>query len=133
MIDIDHFKKINDDFGHQAGDSVLAELAELIMSNIRISDYFGRYGGEEFLLVLPETGFEAASFAMENLREIIEKHHFKKVKSVRVSAGIAAVVDEKIHKSAILIENADMNLYKAKENGRNQIYPAYEKSSVIKE
>ncbi|MBF9017337.1 MULTISPECIES: diguanylate cyclase [unclassified Oceanispirochaeta] len=132
MIDIDHFKKINDTFGHQAGDLVLAELAELIMSNIRMSDYFGRYGGEEFLLVLPETEFEAASLAMENLREIIEKHHFKKVKTVEVSAGIAAV-DETIHKPAILIENADINLYKAKENGRNQIYPAYEKSNVIKE
>jgi diguanylate cyclase (GGDEF)-like protein len=122
MIDIDHFKKINDRFGHQSGDSVLAELSEIIMSNIRNSDYFGRYGGEGFLLILTETDINEASLAMENIRAIIENHVFKEVKTLTVSAGIATM-NEGIRNSDILVERADNNLYIAKNNGRNQIYP----------
>lgn len=122
MIDIDHFKKVNDKFGHQAGDTVLEELSEIIMSKIRNTDYFGRYGGEEFLLILTETDNKTASLAMENIRVLIENHIFKGVKTVTVSAGIATI-NESIAKSEILVEQADNNLYKAKQNGRNQIYP----------
>lgn len=127
MIDIDKFKTINDTFGHQVGDSVLSELAELIMTNIRNSDHFGRYGGEEFLLILTETDQDNAFKTMENLRKIIEKHNFKTVNSVTVSAGVSTAGKE-VPDVDNLIKTADENLYKAKENGRNQIFPILSKA-----
>ncbi|MDC7232882.1 MAG: diguanylate cyclase [Spirochaetales bacterium] len=123
MIDIDHFKKINDQYGHQTGDSVLAELSRIIMSRIRQSDEFGRYGGEEFLLLMPETELETAARVMENIRVIIEKHSFSLVGHITVSAGLAEA-DSNLEKTADLVEQADSNLYTAKKKGRNRVFPS---------
>ena len=120
MIDIDHFKKVNDEYGHQTGDKVLSELSELILSRLRSSDHFGRYGGEEFMLILPETeGVQAFDF-LESLRQQIREHSFTMAGQITVSIGIAAAGDSEKSPEE-LINRADVNLYKAKKSGRDKV------------
>src|SRR6266478_2767057 len=121
LFDIDHFKKINDSYGHLAGDYVLRELASALKSRIRKEECFARYGGEEFCLVLPETGHENTVYLADKLRKIIEQHHFvfegKRI-TVTFSAGVADL--EQTHDSALaFIKTADERLYDAKRMGRN--------------
>ena len=118
MIDIDHFKKVNDIHGHQVGDSVLAELVNLIKSRIRVSDSLGRYGGEEFILLLPETDLESAFILVDKLRIDISKHMFSTVGKVTISAGLS-LINPEISGTDELIKIADTNLYLAKQRGRN--------------
>ena len=119
FFDIDHFKRVNDTYGHKTGDYVLKEIANLVSSNIRKSDFFGRWGGEEFLIILPETSLEEAYNVAEKLRKIIENHSFKDVGQITCSFG---VVDYKKDETVTeLIERVDKLLYKAKENGRNKV------------
>ncbi len=120
MIDIDHFKRINDNYGHQTGDKILCELSELIRSRIRNSDHFGRYGGEEFLLLLPNTEGERAYEFMEALRKNIEEHPFSGERHITVSMGIAAAGNSDDDTNT-LIKQADENLYSAKRAGRNLV------------
>jgi two-component system cell cycle response regulator len=126
LFDIDHFKKINDTYGHLAGDYVLRELAAALKSRIRKEECFARYGGEEFCLVLPETGHENTVYLADKLRKIIEQHHFvfegKRI-PVTFSAGVADL--EAAHDSALaFIKTADARLYEAKHAGRNQVVGA---------
>jgi diguanylate cyclase (GGDEF)-like protein len=126
IFDIDHFKKINDGFGHLAGDYVLRELAASLKSRIRKEECFARYGGEEFALVLPETGHQNTVFLADKLRKIVEQHHFvfegKRI-AVTFSAGVADL--EATHDSALaFIKTADGRLYEAKHRGRNQVVGA---------
>jgi diguanylate cyclase (GGDEF)-like protein len=126
LLDIDHFKKINDTFGHLAGDYVLRELAQALKSRIRKEECFARYGGEEFALVLPETGHENTVFLADKLRKIIEQHHFvfegKRI-PVTFSAGVADL--EPSHDNALaFLKAADGRLYEAKRRGRNQVVGA---------
>ncbi|MDC7223395.1 MAG: GGDEF domain-containing protein [Spirochaetales bacterium] len=120
MIDIDHFKLINDNYGHVAGDGVLKELSLLLKKSLREYDKIYRYGGEEFLVFLPETKGNDARNLGERIRTEIASHPFPTVKQkVTVSMGIAqshreSSVDE-------LIKETDRMLYRAKENGRNQV------------
>jgi len=121
MIDLDYFKIINDTYGHLAGDSALALIAEKLKGSIRKVDICGRYGGEEFLIILPNTEFKYAVTVAENLRKIIESTKFPNYElQVTVSIGVAGLDDEM---STInqLIRKADMFLYKAKHNGRNRV------------
>ncbi len=120
MIDIDFFKKVNDRYGHPAGDSLLKELVHLIIENLRVTDFIGRYGGEEFLVLLPETDRETAYGILEKIRNTIQTHQFAIVGYITISGGIAAA-DETIDDAESLIEKADKCLYYAKENGRNRI------------
>lgn len=124
MFDIDHFKFINDNYGHLAGDEVLRELARTCSKRIRRTDILGRYGGEEFLIVLPETTKENAFQFAENLRELIsemEIFYEGQVIQVKVSIGIESVLmDNEDYNIDKLIDNADKALYQAKKNGRNQ-------------
>ena len=120
MIDIDHFKRINDTYGHLTGDEILSSLSKLIKDNIRQSDTFGRYGGEEFILLLPETTLEQAVAVAENLRETVENHNFMESESITISIGVADVIAE-LKNIEGLIEKADENLYRAKESGRNRV------------
>src|SRR5215471_16437925 len=123
MFDIDHFKKVNDGFGHLAGDYVLKHLAQTVRSKIRREDCFARYGGEEFAIVLPEIdGANAVPFA-EKIRQIVEKTEFKFENTripVTISMGVAAI-DAELTEAAALIKRADERLYEAKASGRNRV------------
>jgi len=119
MFDIDHFKLVNDTYGHDVGDYVLQELSKAILNNIRESDKFGRWGGEEFMLILPETNKEEAMKLAEKLRNTIASCIFKDVSKVTVSVGVTTCNAEDTKEE--LIKRVDNALYKAKEDGRNRI------------
>jgi two-component system, cell cycle response regulator len=122
MMDIDFFKKINDTHGHQAGDYILATLAGIIKKCLRKEDVFGRYGGEEFCILLKNTTIDKAFKVAEKIRTKIETSEFiyddKKI-PVTLSIGVYAF-DESIANGDKFIEKADSKLYESKENGRNQ-------------
>lgn len=121
LVDIDKFKGVNDTYGHKAGDIVLRTVAKKCASKIRKSDYFCRYGGEEFALILPETDISAAITVAETLRRSIEKCNFQYAEesvSITISCGLAQIKNkDSLNK---LFERADQALYKAKETGRNR-------------
>jgi diguanylate cyclase (GGDEF)-like protein len=123
MIDIDSFKAINDDFGHQAGDSVLRELAGLIMSSIREVDTAARWGGEEFVVLLPRCTTEDAGKSATRILQAISDHGFSAVgdRRITVSIGIAGVPDHSIENADQLLDAADRAMYQAKKNGRGRI------------
>lgn len=123
MLDIDHFKSINDTYGHLVGDQVLKRVAELVHENQRANDLAGRYGGEEFALLLVETGAQAAQKIAQRLRALIAKTPFASDKgpiTVQASLGVATLNN---HTPDLyqLLDRADKALYAAKEAGRNQV------------
>lgn len=126
FIDIDHFKKFNDTYGHQVGDFVLIEFAKTIGANIRQYDTLARYGGEEFVVILPETNTEDALAVAEKLRSIIEKTSFRDSREeyhVTASFGQACSrpdVEDDFSRD-LLVSRADQALYEAKEKGRNRV------------
>lgn len=129
MIDLDHFKKVNDMFGHQAGDHVLKAVASIMRQVFRRTDVVCRYGGEEFLIILPSTDIHGASLASEKLRIAIEQHKiiFEGTHiPVTVSIGIAQVLVGK-ETFTETITRADDALYQAKKTGRNKLCIASEK------
>lgn len=118
LLDVDLFKNINDSFGHPVGDSVLIKISQLLKGNIRQSDYAGRWGGEEFLIVCPNIGQQEAYNLAEKLRDKIRNYDFQGADRVTVSAGITEFSQElNIQKT---ISNADSALYKSKQQGRDQ-------------
>ncbi|OAN40832.1 diguanylate cyclase [Chloroflexus islandicus] len=122
LIDIDHFKQVNDRYGHQSGDRVLKSLARLLRQRLRATDLIGRYGGEEFLIVMPETRAASAAMVIDSLRErFAHIEHQREGEPLRVtfSAGIAEWA-QGIDASG-LVEKADAALYQAKRHGRNQV------------
>ncbi|MDQ3262577.1 MAG: GGDEF domain-containing protein [Myxococcota bacterium] len=123
MFDIDHFKKINDNNGHLAGDYVLRELAGVIRPRIRREECMARYGGEEFAVVMPEAGSENARRFAEKIRKMIEDHPFQfegKEIQVTISLGVADMTGD-MTEPLQFIKVADANLYKAKKEGRNMV------------
>jgi diguanylate cyclase (GGDEF)-like protein len=119
MFDIDHFKKINDRYGHLVGDDVLKLLAKLIMEDKRSSDFIYRYGGEEFFLVLPNTDIEGAIKAANRLHQLISNLKVPKVGHITVSMGVVEYqLEETIDD---VIKRVDDLMYQAKNAGRNQI------------
>jgi diguanylate cyclase (GGDEF)-like protein len=121
MLDVDHFKLINDDYGHPTGDQVLQELATRCKNSVREGDLIGRYGGEELMVLLPETDRETALQVAERLRISIEETSIKVLNGevhVTVSVGVAAK-DEYTTDLEILIARADQAMYIAKHKGRN--------------
>ena len=119
MIDIDHFKDFNDTHGHQKGDEILTEVARIISDNIRLNDIAARYGGEEIVVILPESSLSSAFFTAEKLRAAIESEsRLRTGLQVTASLGVAAFTDSENAVSE-LISRADSSLYKAKEAGRN--------------
>ncbi|UAW98811.1 diguanylate cyclase [Halopseudomonas nanhaiensis] len=122
MFDIDHFKAVNDTYGHQTGDEVIREVARVTRNMARETDYAGRYGGEEFVVLLPDTDLNGGRQFAERLRLAICKlrvDHEGKPLQFTVSLG-AACLDSKMNTHAELVERADKALYQSKENGRNQ-------------
>jgi diguanylate cyclase (GGDEF)-like protein len=122
LIDLDWFKRINDSYGHPVGDEVLRTFAITIFANIRPADCFGRYGGEEFLLLLPDTEGETATRMVERLRRIIAEldwSAFSPGMRVTISAGVVAL--RELDTSDTFLARADSALYSAKAQGRNRI------------
>lgn len=140
FLDIDRFKSINDTYGHTAGDSVLIKLGEILEKNVRISDVAGRFGGEEFTILLPDTSQEGARMLAERLRKRIEQTTILTAGGevfITVSMGIAVYQGGKgrINTQEVLerlIYKADKAMYKAKENGRNRI-EIYEDEEIAKQ
>jgi len=131
MIDVDHFKKFNDRYGHLTGDQILREVASIIKANVREIDIAGRYGGEEFCVVLPDTDKDGATFAAERIRIAIESTPIKAydmIANTTLSIGIATF-PKNGHSVDELIDKADWALYRAKKSGRNRIcvFGAYKK------
>lgn len=119
LFDIDHFKSVNDTYGHQAGDNILIEMASIVSSNIKSNDMFARWGGEEFILLMPNTTLEGAFSLSEKLRRMIEAHHFSYTDSITASFGVAEFQADDNKTS--LFQKADDALYAAKKNGRNRV------------
>ncbi len=124
MLDLDHFKKFNDTFGHQAGDALLRELGAFLQKNIRGEDFACRYGGEEFVIILPETSLENTRQRAEQLRK--EAGHTtiiyrgKSLDAITVSMGVAAFPEHGTTADELL-RAADTALYRAKEEGRDRV------------
>lgn len=128
MFDLDHFKKLNDTYGHLAGDDVLKIMGKIMRDTAREDDLAARYGGEEFLILLPDTKKDGAFIAAEKIRKALESHEFtndagKPMRKVTLSGGISTFPDDG-RGSTALIQAADTALYRAKQAGRNQIVPA---------
>lgn len=122
MIDIDYFKNINDTHGHLTGDSVLRGLAAILQRRLRPNDKLGRYGGEEFCAILPETSVHNAAKIAEELRALVEAHAFvAEDKNIRVTISVGAGALQEGMTLADLYRCADEMLYKAKRNGRNKV------------
>lgn len=123
IFDLDHFKSINDRFGHNEGDAVLSGVSSLVKNGLRESEIAGRWGGEEFLIILPETSLDLAVPVADRLRGSIESHRFSIPERVTVSVGVAAFrPGDTPHE---LIQRADAALYSAKESGRNCVKSAF--------
>ena len=125
FVDIDRFKAVNDTYGHGVGDVVLRGVAQTISANLRASDLMGRYGGEEFMLILTETGVEEGAVLAEKLRTLVERQRFSTGQgpeiAVTISIGIAGGIGQQLRMEA-LVRDADAAMYSAKSLGRNQTY-----------
>lgn len=124
MADIDHFKRVNDEFGHLAGDEVLAGVSQTLLDQLRASDVAGRYGGEEILVILAQNDVDGAEVLAERWRMAVEEAEYKapggRTVQVQLSIGVASW-DESLADGEALIARADGVLYQAKANGRNQV------------
>lgn len=127
ILDIDHFKKVNDTFGHQVGDEVLAQLAQLLKNQARSLDTVARYGGEEFVVILPETDQHEAKAIAEQLRQAVEQAKWQTGR-ITVSVGIATAI--KTDNETTILQRADKALYASKENGRNRITHSIDLTSI---
>jgi two-component system cell cycle response regulator len=126
MFDLDRFKGVNDTYGHQAGDRVLQEMAEILKITAREIDKLGRYGGEEFITILPETGIDDGAVFVERVRREVARHHFDIGKDepiqMTISAGVAEFPgDDQAVSPEALVRCADEALYAAKTSGRNRV------------
>jgi len=120
LFDVDHFKNINDNYGHDIGDVVLYQLAQAVKESLRDIDIIGRYGGEEFLVLMPNTVIENAKNSAERIRMTIEKHCFQTVGTVTISLGLAQWQEgEDVN---TLFKRLDKLMYRSKETGRNRLY-----------
>jgi two-component system, cell cycle response regulator len=122
LFDIDHFKRINDDFGHLAGDAVLRQLAAFVRDKVRREELFARYGGEEFAVVLPETPCESAVAFAERVREAVAAQTFEfdgRTMPITISLGVTDTAGAEVPRPEELIARADKALYRAKNEGRN--------------
>ena len=118
LIDVDFFKKINDTYGHDKGDFVIKRISNLLKQNIRDSDICARWGGEEFLILVPNNNLDGALILANNLKELIEKNNFEIKENVTISIGVSTFDENSSQEK--LLKSADIALYKAKENGRNR-------------
>jgi two-component system cell cycle response regulator len=125
VVDIDHFKDVNDSYGHDAGDEVLRSIAQRVLGNIRSFDMASRMGGEEFVVVMPDTPQEDALAAAERLRARIAETPIATVggRTVQVTASLGVAASYRGDTGAALLKRADQALYAAKRDGRNRVVP----------
>src|SRR5574344_1713693 len=119
MFDLDHFKNVNDTYGHDVGDYVLNETCRVVEKDLRENDTFARIGGEEFLILLPNTNIEDAFYIAQRIRQNIEQHKFKDIPKLTISLGVAEANEPIL--STELLKKVDLALYKAKKEGRNKV------------
>jgi diguanylate cyclase (GGDEF)-like protein/PAS domain S-box-containing protein len=119
MFDIDHFKAVNDTFGHNVGDYVLKTIAQIVKNSLRELDYLVRWGGEEFLIIAPDTTVRGAEIMAERIRKLIESYKFDKVDKLTVSFGVTQFKEDENQDT--FIKRADDAMYQAKEKGRNRV------------
>src|SRR5205085_594790 len=124
-IDLDYFKRINDCYGHAAGDRVLVDVAEVIGKALRVSDHVARFGGEEFIVLLPNTGLDRARHIAERIQAALREPRGQRLPAYTVSIGIASQTSPDEDLDGILMR-ADQALYRAKELGRDRIEVAHE-------
>jgi len=124
LMDVDKFKEVNDIYGHSVGDTILQEVASVMRSSVRFNDIVGRWGGEEFIILCPQTKLDGALILAETLRSKIEQYNFTSVPKLTCSFGVAQ--GKKDQTDIQLINNADEALYRAKAQGRNQVCSALE-------
>ena len=132
MVDLDHFKKVNDTFGHTEGDEILCKISSLLKNSVRRKDTVARYGGEEFMLILPEAGLEQSFVIAERIRQSVEKTLFEVGRAqvnLTLSMGISNFPSHRVKSKEELIKMADQALYDAKRGGRNRVCIFAEKSS----
>ncbi|MBI4372540.1 MAG: diguanylate cyclase [Candidatus Omnitrophica bacterium] len=126
MVDIDHFKAVNDTYGHQAGDEVLKELGQFFISHLRQADTVARYGGEEFVILLPHVGYDGANVLAERIRKKIMDQSFGKTSSldlkISISIGVSSYPEDPVDRKETLIFYSDKALYRAKGSGRNRVF-----------
>ncbi len=141
MFDIDHFKRFNDEYGHEVGDYVLKALSKFVLSCIRTTDVFGRYGGEEFTILLPETKKEEAFTALDKIRNKVDREIFeyKEVKHhIQISMGLSELHQDEALSLGDLFKKSDNALYQSKQRGRNMVtsyidgFPAAPKKDATK-
>jgi diguanylate cyclase (GGDEF)-like protein len=123
-LDIDYFKRINDTQGHQAGDSVLADLAGVISRVVRTEDVLARFGGEEFVVLCRDTDVDGGRVLAERLRTAVVEHRFSHGNNlipVTISVGVASLPDPSLKTAASILAAADKALYEAKREGRNRV------------
>jgi len=123
LIDIDHFKKYNDTYGHLEGDKVLIRMGQIIKECLRRMDTAHRYGGEEFTVILPETACDEAAFVAERIRESIETERFSPApgKEIQITVSVGATEYQSDERISAFVQRADKALYRSKDNGRNCI------------
>lgn len=126
LLDIDHFKIVNDSYGHAVGDAVITSVAICLKSNIRASDVAIRWGGEEYLIILPNTDLQGAINTAEKLREQVT-HVEVRHATVSVSIGCAELGQDDF---SVVLARADMNLYFAKTKGRNRVFPDFDRNTL---
>jgi diguanylate cyclase (GGDEF)-like protein len=134
LLDIDHFKAVNDNYGHQMGDQVLKRLGELLLNRVRDTDIIARYGGEEIAILLPQTGASCALDLAERLRQAVEtsimvpadEDNNTEAITITVSLGVTCL-DRQVSDSQIFIQRADEALYQAKSDGRNRVIAFHSK------
>jgi two-component system, cell cycle response regulator len=126
MIDVDYFKRVNDEYGHRTGDVVLKEISNIVKSCLRKVDTLARWGGEEFVALLPRTNKEDSYSAAERILNTISEYTFTGVdRKITVSIGVASIPDPSIDTAEKLVDASDVALYEAKESGRNRIIVAH--------
>ncbi len=121
LLDIDHFKKVNDNYGHHIGDLTLIALAKIISKDLRINDIFARWGGEEFIILLPRTGIDTAYIKAQEIRALVESHVDKELPPITISIGVTEINDSDTTKTSL--QRVDKALYLAKEK-RNDVIKA---------
>ena len=119
LLDIDFFKKVNDNHGHNIGDDVLKSMSALILENLRTVDVFARWGGEEFIILLPSTNADKARLVAEKIRSLVEEFDFNEAGNITISLGVAQISSDSLSIEKA-VDMADQALYISKRTGRNK-------------